>query len=677
VIQWSRSGISVILGIVAIFSVVGVFSGLPHVLGFFVVALSTILFPGIVITRLLWERHVQGLSFLEKLSIWFAIGLGTSGVVCFIGLLLRLTLHAVMLKLAVLMGALVVLEIIRLARATTQAEASSQEPKTKATQLRRALPTLIILALAIGFSLITLTTPRDYDDWFYLAYISDYVDGKALASEDAIFNEGAPAPIRIWTGGAWWVLEAILSKSSGLHPVDTHQVYLPLMLVPFAALAAYTLAKALFQSTSIAVAGCLLQMIFYLSSAFPYKSAGWFVFCRISQDKALSCFVTVPVAAAIAITLIRQDRRRERLSALYLALLAVSTLVHGMGPLWTGLLVAPLALVEWTRRGWQHTKTFALILLPFVGYGIALILARQALSAFITSPPHEVIPIPSILSHVYWPGKPFGTPIETFHPIVSLAESVRILNPLFVTRFPLAIAGVLLTLIAARDFRRDIAARFLVATTALFFILAFTPPGLSVLAWLINPRLVFRMVLLLPWGLAVAFALSRLKPRPILLGVIIAAITLGLARGQPKNYIESPKATFGRNRASEEAREVLTYLAAKSSPQGRIFASERIGRMIPAFVPDAYPLNFREFGILSREDLARMTKLKSLTDEFLRLISDLNVRFVLLENELPLVSAISESDRFRQEFRNSRYSVWRVENPQAGERSQPTPQSGD
>jgi len=68
-VHWSGNAIRNGLNTFAILSVVGVFSGVPHWLGFFIVVLSAILFPGIVITRLPWQKEAEGLSFPEKLRI--------------------------------------------------------------------------------------------------------------------------------------------------------------------------------------------------------------------------------------------------------------------------------------------------------------------------------------------------------------------------------------------------------------------------------------------------------------------------------------------------------------------------------------------------------------------------------------------------------------------------------
>ena len=53
-------------------------------------------------------------------------------------------------------------------------------------------------------------------------------------------------------------------------------------------------------------------MLFYLSSAYPFRSAGWTLFIRTAQDKTVSCFLIVPVAVAFAV------RNPERVSALIL-----------------------------------------------------------------------------------------------------------------------------------------------------------------------------------------------------------------------------------------------------------------------------------------------------------------------------------------------------------------------
>jgi hypothetical protein len=301
-----------LLGVVAVLAVLGGLYYLPSPAAFFLSALGVILFPGLAIGSLLGDRSSDPADLPENLISSFVIGTFVVTAAGLAGIILQVRLQALMLALALGYTGLIILLIAwRTRTGRRQAAMASSAPERTAVGVY-----CIIFTLAIGAALLTLLTPRDFDDWYYLAYIKDYVVGKPLGAEDALFDMGNPAPPRIWFGGAWWVLEAILSKASGVDPVDCRQVYMPVLVLPFAVLALFTLARSVFRSASVGLLAVCLQVLFYLSSAFPQKSVGWFFLCRIAQDKAVSFFVIAPFAAALGLRFIQrqtdQDNRYRR-----------------------------------------------------------------------------------------------------------------------------------------------------------------------------------------------------------------------------------------------------------------------------------------------------------------------------------------------------------------------------
>jgi hypothetical protein len=658
-----RRWIAPAIGAVAILALLGAIGLLPGPFAFFISALAIIFFPGIAVTRLIAGALLDEDTFPERLAAWFVMGIGLVSAGGLVGLILRLNLSDLMLSVAICYTVLAVALILRKAAA----------PDTRiGTVIRHRgqvarIVSFAVLAIAIGLALLTLITPRDYDDWYYLAYIKDFVAGTPLASEDAIFDMGQPATPRIWFGGGWWVLEALLSKVSGIDPVACHQIFLPLLILPLAVLAVYTLAMRIFRSTRAALLACGFQMLFYLSSAYPYKSAGWMVFARIAQDKAVAFFVVVPVAAALGLRLIRQAEDHPGkppggLTYLYWFAVFTSVLIHGMGPVWLGLMIVPFALIAWYRT---RTKGYALatttrVLLPLILCAVVLVSARDTVREFVVAPVPEQVPAPGILSGLYLPGYAFGLGTDTTNPTTwFFHEGFQTLNPLFITRYPLAMAGLVLTLGLFRYFRSSFAARFLLAATVPTLLLLFTPPGIRLAAWFLTPRLVFRLSWVFPWGLVIAFFLTRLRMGPYPTILVLLGLVLGLARGNPANYGRAFRTMRERNRPSAEAVAAFAYLASQPSPQGVILASEATGRMIPAFLPHGYPVNFREFGPVTSEKLAEIVATVHMRPELLAEIQRNHVNYILIENEKPLARALGESDAgFVLEYSNASYGVW-------------------
>ncbi len=653
-----------VLGMAAVLALLGIASPLPPQVAFFASALAVILFPGIAVTRLIAGRHRGRDTLPERLAVWFVVGIGFVAAAGLAGIMLKLRLNDVIVVCGIGYAMLTALLIAGRAPARDSGEPTPTEHR----RLRVSPIGIVLLAAAVGMALITLATPRDYDDWYYLAYIKDYVVGTPLASEDAIFAMGNPISPRIWFGGGWWVLEALLSKISGVDPIACHQIYLPVLLMPFAVLAAYTLSMRLFRKAWVALLACGLQMLFYLSSAFPYKSAGWMVFARLAQDKAVSCFVVVPVAAAAALRLIDRQRddagsRQRGLVYVYWIMVLTSVLVHGMGPVWCSLFIVPFALGEWLRTQTKDSAlAFVKVVLPILACAAVLVSARGLVREVVIAPVPDVIPAPGALSGLYLPGAPFSLGTDTTNPITWVfREGFPILNPLFIMRYPLAIMGLVLTFALFRYNRTSAAARFLLWLTASTLLLLFTPVGIALTGWFVTPRLVFRLVWVLPWGLTIAFVLARLRLRPVMILLMLLVVILALARGNPRNYTASLSGMQTRNRPSPDAAAAFDYLGSMPSPQGVILASETTGRMIPAFLPHAYPVNFREFGPVDSEHLKKLVERKHIDRALTQEIEQHRVHYILIENGKPLAGALEQHDvGFLLRYKNASYSVWEV-----------------
>ncbi|MFC1800193.1 DUF6077 domain-containing protein [Candidatus Eisenbacteria bacterium] len=672
-----RAGI--ILGILAVLALLGTLSLLPPPIAFFVCALAIILFPGIAVTELACgpgkvdrsgSRRISALGQMtppESLALWFVIGTGVISLIGFAGHLFKLRLSDITTILVVAYAVLVVLMILRAMRGRSDAPQSGTASEAAS---RRAGPGIYIglASVAIGSGFVTLFTQRDYDDWYYLAYIRDYVVNKPLGLENGIFGPAEPLAPRFWFGGGWWALEALLSRVSGVDPITCHQVYLPLMLVAFAVLACFMLSRQIFRSQGAALAACSLQFLFYVSSAFPFKGAGWSVICRIAQDKMVSCFVIVPVAVALAVKLINrltEDRGEYRRTyyLLFCGAVATSLLVHGLGPVWCGVLIVPFAVIEWLRaRKRIGAVNLFLLLLPIGLAGLLLMLGRGAVLKVVVAPTPEPVPLLEHMAGVYLPGDPHQPATETVYPTVWIwREWFRILHPLFIIRYPLAMLGFALSWVLLYWGRRSPAARFLMGGTFLVFFLVYTPAGAELAAWFMTWRLLFRLSLLFPWGLVIAFFITRPKVRPVVTWLVILVIALAICRGDPRNYVNSFYGRRKRNRPYPTAVDAFRYLGSRPSPQGVVLAPEGVGRMIGGFLPDAYPVNFREYGPVDREKLEELMD-KKWIDRMLREVLRRNqVNYILLEHNQPLAKTLRESDTgFELMYENDIYAVWQV-----------------
>jgi len=395
---------------------------------------------------------------------------------------------------------------------------------------------IVLLAGAIALSATTVTGPRDSDDWYYLAYIGNYVRGEAVNSTDPLLGPQWPAPARAWYG-SWWVGEAMICRASGLDPISCHQIYLPLVMFPFAIFACFTLARQIFRSEGAAYLACFLQVLFYLSSVYPSDSAGWALFVRIVQDKSLASRATY---------------------FLYSLGVLTAGLVHPMGVVWCAVAVIPFAAVQvvFDRRRERTTLAlFGLLLIPLLVTALVLTPGREAAS--LLEQPVLAAREGKGSEALFEPYLPGGR--ETFKSgdrVLAVGKSLWMGHPVLVTRYPLALLGLLLTIPMALWIRKSITSRYLLVLTLAVLLFAFTPGLAQITSAIVTRKMLYRLSWLFPWGFTIAFLLTRKRPGFRWGWVIAILLALALCKGNPANYtgILRRSALVGRPRAGPAGR---------------------------------------------------------------------------------------------------------------------------
>jgi len=302
------------------------------------------------------------------------------------------------------------------------------------------------------------------------------------------------------------------------------------------------------------------------------------------------------------------------------------------------------------------------VTLPVIACGLVLAVSRSLLTGFIEAPGTEVIHISQAVAAPYLPGGPFFKVVEPAHPIVwFLKGHINILNPLYVTRLPLAIAGLVLTFFLIPRLKSDLAARFLFSVTLVALFLTYVPIGTAAFSGLMSDKLLFRIAWIFPWGLTIAFFLLRLRWRPLVTWLMLAAIALGLAGGNPANLVSPLVKRGSRNRPWPEAVEILNTIGAEPSPQGAVLAPDEISRMIPAFLPDAIPVNFRDEGAIDRENLEKLLTEWRLRRKLFKAIKNNEVRYVVVEDGTSIARMLAgKTEGFTHLYRSDTYSVFLV-----------------
>ena len=182
----------------------------------------------------------------------------------------------------------------------------------------------------------------------------------------------------------------------------------------------------------------------------------------------------VPVVTALALRLWKRiscwEWREDsgsywRLWALYGFCLVGSTLVHPMAAVWSAVAILPFLAVEALRDRRRRTAmALVLILIPFVVSGLILMEGRMATISTLegrVAGPHEGKGVSSFFA----PHFPGGGVQGGRTGVLAISERLHIGHPLLVTRYPLAMLGLVLTFVLLEYIRRSSAARYLAVLT--------------------------------------------------------------------------------------------------------------------------------------------------------------------------------------------------------------------
>ncbi len=241
-----------------------------------------------------------------------------------------------------------------------------------------------------------------------------------------------------------------------------------------------------------------------------------------------------------------------------------------------------------------------------------------------------------------------------------LGRTLWITNPSYITRFPLAVAGLVL-LWALLAFWRSRCARFLFVLSAAVVLGSFTPAGTSLLTQIVTAKMVIRLTWLLPWGFIIAFFVLRMKFRPLLNYLLVLVIALGLGRFNPVNYLKNAYHMRDRGRASAAEIEIFHVLDTEPGPQGFVLGPIEVMRKVAAFVPEAYPAAYRGLGTLTYSEAHEILEAETVTQRLRQRLRTAKINYLILDHEMPLAAALAtESAAFKLVARNHEYTLWKV-----------------
>lgn len=265
---------------------------------------------------------------------------------------------------------------------------------------RGLLAAISILALTLFLSLFSFWSFHSFhlDDWNQLAYVAE-IEGRDPNFRDPYMGTDESVVSRLAYNLTTWGYH-LGSELLGVNHVDFYHSIAPPLLIALSVASVYFLLSALRFPSTVAAAGTLLWVLYFLASSSGGRSPGAFLFDRIAQDKAVAWLCLAPSVLAVLCladralgaqrlnTWTRDVRRmgrqiqtslnvRSRRFFMYFAGLAgLSSLVHPISAVFAGLFFLGICLKSsWERGSWPNPALVAagtLSLIPAFVVGIFL-----------------------------------------------------------------------------------------------------------------------------------------------------------------------------------------------------------------------------------------------------------------------------------------------------------------
>ena len=599
------------LGLFAIL-VVLLFSRFPSILpGYPAVIVAFVLWfvlPGWFLQRALFVTKSTGL--VEQAAVAFLMSLALAALPALVALRLHWSVDAFAMSYAVLAS---VASGISLFWRRDQGDAPPVE-----NPVPSGLSAHAPLLLMIGIPLLAIATSpwwvgdsvsRDFDDWVYMSYVTEYIGSDALDASKP-FLDTRPGQFGRMQFNGWVVMETLLAENAGVEPFDLLINYLPPIMTLLAVAAMFTLAKGLFRSTQIALLAALFVLAYGALDLGAHESYGRNVFLRIGEDKMVASFILLPLGLLLGAKFMAEPNR-----AAYLTLLLVIValfVTHPLALIFLGVAMASLAVLRaLVERTAAVARTGALVSLPWVLLAIGF---------------------------YRWSGDGGHRVLLTNEPFRRAFHMIDVTDGLVIGSYhlflhPFLMAAVLLAIPVWLVSRRNVGNQMPLALVLGVLTFTFVPYLATEVAAAVNEEAVYRLHWLLPVPLILAYALHQATSRLIagwrsirglrvapfvpVLGVVLVA---GVALVAQEQYaIADDGAYYNRtsssellpwtggsiflggvdsalasgSRPTESQEELFAYLRERVPPESEVLMDATISGFLYGLLYRVRPFNFR------------------------------------------------------------------------------------
>jgi Family of unknown function (DUF6077) len=365
--MWRLEGPVALLGAAALI-ILGplreAFGGYPLLL--FASALSLFMTPGVLLTHWIVGERFGGAAIVP---VGFVLSTALFGMLGVPVLMLHLTLGAYMWMGGVIIAGFLITACVKTLRGGAATE-EKYGAAGSAPPWELWVPFLLFGGVLAFVSRVKVPGVNE-DIWIYLAYVREYLSTEKLALYEPYFGNQTDLS-RAQING-WLLIQAALSRASGIDPIELVLEYLGPALVIIALLCFYVLARSLFKSEAAALlAGCLYALFFLVNLDYTFYSFGGEFVGRIAEDKFTARYLFLPIALAFALFFI--EERRWRYLGLFGFMCWAVMAVHPVGLAIIGVSVGGFGVVyvalnvrrteAWKRAGGLAGVLLGVILLP-------------------------------------------------------------------------------------------------------------------------------------------------------------------------------------------------------------------------------------------------------------------------------------------------------------------------
>src|SRR5215211_7271187 len=446
--------------------------------------------PGLLVSHWLLRDDMSGTALVP---VGFAISTGIFGLIGVPALILHLSTEDYLLAAGTMLAAFLAVAAWKTLRPGAPAVESSDSPYGPPAGWLWAPFALLCGVLAfVGIRRV----PSSYDDiWVYLSWVKEFANSERLALVDPYFGERIAEFSRAKVNG-WLLVQAALSRVSGLDTIELVLRYVTPALVVVALLMVYALALAISKSERAAVLIASVYALFHIIFIQPsVHNVGVELAARISEDKYAARFLILPVTLLFALLFV--ESRRWRHLGLFTFFCWAAVAVHpsvlpAIGLCMLGFGVAHVAVNLRLRAAWTGMVVLALgmwsvalgpvVLLLFAGRSSEAVL----FSADINAAPPKVLEYTVFITeswrHIY----ELGDGYYIMHPWL-------LLNPVILGSYVLGVPFLLWRV------RTNVAAQLLLGGLAVVTVAVYVPPVATFVGdHLIVPGLLWRLAWPIP-----------------------------------------------------------------------------------------------------------------------------------------------------------------------------------